>query len=362
MFCIKCGQQLPNDARFCSQCGTAIVNHPQSSIDLVAAKAEDISVADEIVVSNIHVLNDEVAQKAEMLGIPTEIVSEPTPVKVKKTVARKRYEYQRKNLDIPDLWVIRRIDKDTGSITASCVEYQGKKSDWLERLWYDEESFAKFPIFHFSHKGWSGLLQIDLTCFYWDEIRGRSLSYTGYKINIHGYLFVRKGDLWAIITIKDRKITQLTPYEFDDITVLEKDDALIMRRNALYGYMVFSRSVLYATIPCVLTSANPFSYVDKELDIAAKVCYKGEDLMLKRSDMNLYRNHSNFFKALGAYALLLCVPYFLVWSQRDDDSLFMDIVFWILFGFTAFVGLHLFGIPDWRMEHQIKERKPKEYQ
>lgn len=351
MFCIKCGQQLPNDARFCSQCGAAIVNHPQSSIDLVAAKAEDISVADEIVVSNIHVLNDEVAQKAEMLGIPTEIVSEPTPVKVKKTVARKRYEYQRKNLDIPDLWVIRRIDKDTGSITASCVEYQGKKSDWLDQIWYDDINFTTYPVLLFKHKGRQGLMQIDLTCQYWDEIKG-----TGWTLPFYGYLFVRKGRHWAIITIKNKKIEQLTDYEFDDIRVLHKDDALIIERNKLYGYMTYNPhwKRLYKIIPCVLDQANAFEDV-VGLGHAAKVFYHGEEYYLKEADMNLWQNkYSAFRTAIVVFIIgaVLGVVSYLVNGWADIHFIKECILGLLL------AGLLLIAFPldlhKWQVVHDIK--------
>lgn len=58
MFCIKCGQQLPDDARFCFKCGAATVqqngvaNSAQPFDDYVAAKAESFAAA-----GNSHAVN-----------------------------------------------------------------------------------------------------------------------------------------------------------------------------------------------------------------------------------------------------------------------------------------------------------------
>lgn len=54
MYCIKCGQQLPDDARFCFKCGAATAQQngaaygAQSFNDAVAAKAESFAATDNI--------------------------------------------------------------------------------------------------------------------------------------------------------------------------------------------------------------------------------------------------------------------------------------------------------------------------
>ena len=40
MFCYNCGQQLPEDARFCMQCGTAVISATPSQMGENIAKKD----------------------------------------------------------------------------------------------------------------------------------------------------------------------------------------------------------------------------------------------------------------------------------------------------------------------------------
>lgn len=63
MYCVKCGQQLPDDARFCSKCGTetvpqnGVVNRNQRANDSVGANAEDFVAEKAAVADSINARN-----------------------------------------------------------------------------------------------------------------------------------------------------------------------------------------------------------------------------------------------------------------------------------------------------------------
>lgn len=79
MFCIECGQKLPDNAKFCSRCGTAVNNisntTPPSIMDDVAAKAEDVVITDEMPSLDAQGVNDDVLRKASFLGFQDEQAS-----------------------------------------------------------------------------------------------------------------------------------------------------------------------------------------------------------------------------------------------------------------------------------------------
>ena len=76
MFCIECGQKLPDNAKFCSRCGTAVNNisntTPPPIMDDVAAKVEDVVITDEMPSLDAQGVNDDVLRKASFMGYADE--------------------------------------------------------------------------------------------------------------------------------------------------------------------------------------------------------------------------------------------------------------------------------------------------
>lgn len=68
MYCIKCGQLLPNEAKFCSNCGCQISADVSNINDEVFAKATDIVVTDEIMSLDSQEIVDDVISKAHFIG------------------------------------------------------------------------------------------------------------------------------------------------------------------------------------------------------------------------------------------------------------------------------------------------------
>ena len=68
MYCIKCGQLLPNEAKFCFNCGNQISVNVLNANDEVFAKATDIVVTDEIMSIDSQEIVDDVISKAHFIG------------------------------------------------------------------------------------------------------------------------------------------------------------------------------------------------------------------------------------------------------------------------------------------------------
>ena len=72
MFCIECGQKLPDNAKFCCRCGAAVnnISNPTTPpiMDDVAAKAEDVVITDEMPSLDAQGVNDDVLRKASFVG------------------------------------------------------------------------------------------------------------------------------------------------------------------------------------------------------------------------------------------------------------------------------------------------------
>ena len=68
MYCIKCGQLLPNEAKFCFNCGNQISANVLNANDEVFAKATDIVVTDETVSLDSQEIVDDVISKAHFIG------------------------------------------------------------------------------------------------------------------------------------------------------------------------------------------------------------------------------------------------------------------------------------------------------
>lgn len=68
MYCIKCGQLLPNEAKFCFNCGNQISVNVLNANDEVFAKATDIVVTDETVSLDSQEILDDVISKAHFIG------------------------------------------------------------------------------------------------------------------------------------------------------------------------------------------------------------------------------------------------------------------------------------------------------
>lgn len=68
MYCIKCGQLLPNEAKFCFNCGDQVSVNVLNANDEVFAKATDIVVTDEIMSLDSQEIVDDVISKAHFIG------------------------------------------------------------------------------------------------------------------------------------------------------------------------------------------------------------------------------------------------------------------------------------------------------
>ena len=68
MYCMKCGQLLPNEAKFCFNCGNQISVNALNTNDEVFAKATDIVVTDETVSLDSQETVDDVIKKAHFIG------------------------------------------------------------------------------------------------------------------------------------------------------------------------------------------------------------------------------------------------------------------------------------------------------
>lgn len=68
MYCMKCGQLLPNEAKFCFNCGNQISVNALNANDEVFAKATDIVVTDETVSLDSQETVDDVIKKAHFIG------------------------------------------------------------------------------------------------------------------------------------------------------------------------------------------------------------------------------------------------------------------------------------------------------
>ena len=68
MYCIKCGQLLPNEAKFCFNCGNQISVNVLNTNDEVFAKATDIVVTDETMSLDSQEIVDDVISKAHFIG------------------------------------------------------------------------------------------------------------------------------------------------------------------------------------------------------------------------------------------------------------------------------------------------------
>lgn len=68
MYCIKCGQLLPNEAKFCFNCGNQVSVNVLNANDEVFAKATDIVVTDEIMSLDSQEILDDVISKAHFIG------------------------------------------------------------------------------------------------------------------------------------------------------------------------------------------------------------------------------------------------------------------------------------------------------
>lgn len=68
MYCIKCGQLLPNEAKFCFNCGNQISVNVLNANDEVFAKATDIVVTDETMSLDSQEILDDVISKAHFIG------------------------------------------------------------------------------------------------------------------------------------------------------------------------------------------------------------------------------------------------------------------------------------------------------
>ena len=142
MYCIKCGQQLPDEAQFCCNCGTKTAR--PTPTDEVSAKASDFVVSDDINISSGDLNSDLVAKEASLFGdFPSEPQSQiafvpPLPPMPKRTTPEYKFSRSQCN-DDPDLWIVRRDDDLLGLHECRLENKQSDLvSDWFDDIYYQK--------------------------------------------------------------------------------------------------------------------------------------------------------------------------------------------------------------------------------
>lgn len=291
MFCIECGQKLPDNAKFCCRCGTAVNNISNTTppiMDDVAARAEDVVITDEMPSSDVQKVCDEVEKKAILFGDFE--TSQPdtsiTPLQP-KSESRKllKYEYIRENfMGFTGVYEIIRKDNETG-VSSYCIEDKGHCSEWFER----PIRYCGYDIFFIQKNGKPGLMHMKDGYQVWDHI----------KHNHYLYGVVKNGK-YAIVSILNHKIEYLTDFIYDDYILHSKavsinksdelnDKIIIVKQNGKFGYLFvdYNKCELSAPIDCVLDYAKQFT-IEEYDDPMAKIGYKGADYLLDEK-FNLWK-------------------------------------------------------------------------
>lgn len=247
MYCTNCGQPIANDANFCGHCGQRIVrsDHMSSSEttvnDLVANKAEDIIIKDDNIAYSDNLSNDDIAKKATFIGE----TSYPDTLNIKPTNISE-YNITRETFLVDYLFLIKRENISNHNVSYCLLDTKiGKQSEWFDNI-----SYCGHDIFHIKRNSLEGLMESSFEDYQlWDQMND------GEK----GYYCVAKNKKWAIITIRNKKIEQLTPYEYDHFSFFV-EDAAIVKQNGKYGYFIYDNDTKkMRLLPRVLDDAKEFN-------------------------------------------------------------------------------------------------------
>lgn len=319
MFCIECGQQLPDTAHYCFKCGAKTVQqndtaiNTQHSNDIVAAKAAEFVVED----SSISVVNsnvDDVALKAAFIGgnmpdLPRDI--EPAVENVHVSQKNKpRYTETREALLVNYLYKIKREDNIENKVSYSLWNSKStQQSEWFDDIWCEENG-----IYGVKLDGRVGLMEKSLQKYFlWESL-------ISIQPGLYGILEQEDKD-W-ILVIAENGIIQFSQYFFDDIiqnnngsVVVSKngkwvffnyntrkhqivyilrdideigicqDGIFIVKQNNKYGYIFYNRTTKTYNymIRCILDAAGSFGIgYENGLEMAA-VKYNGKSYLLDKN-------------------------------------------------------------------------------
>lgn len=354
MYCIKCGQQLPDEALFCCNCG-AKTAHPTPA-DEISAKASDFVMNEDISMSGGDLNNDRVAKEATLFGdFPSEpqlqiTFMPPLPPQPKRTTPEYNFSRTQSN-DDPDLWIVRRDDDLLGLHECRLENKQsGLVSDWFDDIYYDCNGF------YVIRKGSSrGLIDKHIACAsLWDGLYGYGLN--GREHSIYGFWGVCINDKWAIISLHNGEIKYHSPYIYDRCCVWE-EDTIELKQGDLYGCLLFDEGQLKCTIPCILEDLDRFSDFNSDVGRVAKAKYKSQMLYLDRQG-RLYKKRS-----FQLFIIKLSMTVFggvIVWWQTYDhewgESIFLDIIHGGALAFGVFALLYALFVlfaPDWELIRKI---------
>lgn len=332
MYCIKCGQQLPDEAQFCCNCGAKTAR--PTPADEISAKASDFVMNEDISMSGGDLNNDRVAKEATLFGdFPSEPQPQitfmpPLPPQPKRTTPEYNFSRTQSN-DDPDLWIVRRDDDLLGLHECRLDNKQsGWVSDWFDDIYYDCNGF------YVIRKGSSrGLIDKHIACAsLWDGLCGYGLN--GREHSIYGFWGVCINDKWAIISLHNGEIKYHSPYVYDNCDI-EEEDTVVVKQGSLYGCLLFDKEsgILTHNIPCVFDDIGAFSISDHKLGNLAQVKYKSRKRYLNRKG-ELYKRYNavndlqTFIGYLLISAIVIGIAYKMITSSLAS-SILVQIISWI---------------------------------
>ena len=328
MYCTNCGQPIANDANFCGHCGQRIVrsDHMSSSEttvnDLVANKAEDIIVKDDNIAYPDNLSNDDIAKKATFIGE----TSYPDTLNIKPSNISE-YNITRETFLVDYLFRIKRENTSTHNVSYCLLDTKlNKQSEWFDNI-----SYCGHDIFHIKRNSLEGLMESSFEDYQlWDQMND------GEK----GYYCVAKNKKWAIITIRNKKIEQLTPYEYDHFSSFV-EDAAIVKQNGKYGYFIYDNDLKkMRLLPRVLDDAKEFNN-----EGFADVIHQGKHYKMNKKG-DLYKKKDVDDGNVMLFGIGLAVLLGLILNSQFGVSSFIAT---IISGVTSYVFIAILGT---YMEHR----------
>lgn len=404
MYCINCGQQLPDNARFCNKCGTktiqsandlSVENQP---LDMVAVKVEEFVAEDATLSFNPEDVNDLVAKKAAFIGEePTELLHHEPKIALANIIEGVRQyvssiSESKEQVLYNYLFRIKRNNLKTNESTYCLLNSQtDTRSEWFDKIWYHGND-----IFGVERNGETGFLETDANTYQlYDEVI--KISHTHYA--------GKKDEKWVIITIQNKKIVLLTQHKYDIFTIYSgsliiiakhrkykffqyingrfvntlpvafddfyncRDGVFIVKRNNKYGYVFYENQILNRYIECLLDEAAPFSNrYNREM---AKVTYNGNTYLLDKEGGLWKKSWSTFFLMmffitwfLGVFAFgasWLYTKVFDFFSWRDPTNIIDCWIVWsvvfviVLVHFIRAEGIEL--LDNYKRSIQIRVKR-----
>lgn len=283
MFCIKCGQQLPDDANFCAACGNKVFRSTPLSptisnveYDSVANKAEDIIINDEMQSLNVHYAGDVVREKAEFIGESNTYSNDDYNVSDRITpssIAVNRGKYTKIEPYSEGLAAVERggkwgfIDENGKEIIPIIYDSVQKAFDDSRIIWADRNGKMGFidingsVVFPFKydlifpmdykrisvyneqvglHYDGRGIMARLNRKFGFVDITGEEiipLKYDRVLFFRGGYAPVKLNDKWGII---NKKGEEVTPIKYDDIDFINDNPKFAKTTfNGKYGFIKY---------------------------------------------------------------------------------------------------------------------------